>query len=372
MARKIGSRTIDVRNPALTTLDKYTSLDTALQMFLTDRRQRLSVETLKWYASQIGSYVRWLKTFRNTRPSVEWVTSQHVVPYVTERKAVSEHTYRASVVSLKAFASWLVKKGALPADALAGVAVPRVPDASREALSDAERALVVEASAEGQNGLRDNALVMTLLGCGLRLNECRELRLMDLNWVDGTVRVRAATSKSRKDRLVTLWPETADAVHRYIRFERRGSESATAQLFTTRDGRPLTREGIQRVFTRLKKLTGIGNLSPHVCRHTWAWNYRRAGSGDILDLREEGGWAETNFRMLMRYSQVKPAHEKRQAPSPFTAGSTYTGPLRTSVKTLSPALRVQRQERPSPVSARVRTVNTARSGRRVALAREDN
>lgn len=69
VALKLGARTIDVNNPALRTLDRFTDLDRALQMFISDRNQRLSPETLKWYQSQVRSYITWLRTNKTKGPS---------------------------------------------------------------------------------------------------------------------------------------------------------------------------------------------------------------------------------------------------------------------------------------------------------------
>jgi len=79
----------------------------------------------------------------------------------------------------------------------------------------------------------------------------------------------------------------------------------------------MTRITIGQIFRRLKARTGIKDLCAHMCRHTWATNYRRAGSGDVFDLQAEGGWSD--LRMVRRYSKTRPIDERRRAPSPFSA-----------------------------------------------------
>lgn len=54
-----------------------------------------------------------------------------------------------------------------------------------------------------------------------------------------------------------------------------------------------------------------------MCRHTWATNFRKYGSGDLLDLKQQGGWRDD--KMLLRYSHQPPLSERRRGPSPMDA-----------------------------------------------------
>ena len=75
---------------------------------------------------------------------------------------------------------------------------------------------------------------MLLVVCGLRLNEARELRLDDLDFDQGIIRIRPETSKFRKGRYVKLYPEAADPLARYVYDFRDGSRE---YVFLTETGR---------------------------------------------------------------------------------------------------------------------------------------
>jgi hypothetical protein len=171
---------------------------------------------------------------------------------------------------------------------------------------------------------RERALIVLLAGCGLRLNEARELRLGDLDWNERTLRVRGETSKSRRDRLVDVPADVAAVLHRYARDHRAGERSDDAPLFTTRSGKAFTLDGFGKVFTKIKERSGIVDFSAHLLRHTWATNFRRAGSGDIFDLQEQGGWKR--LEMVRRYTKQRPREERLRAPSPLgvLAGKSLT------------------------------------------------
>jgi integrase len=160
------------------------------------------------------------------------------------------------------------------------------------------------------------------------LNEARELRLGDLDFGERTLRVRGETSKSRRDRLVDVPADVALVLHRYVRDHRKGERSDDAPLFTTRSGVGFTVDGFGKVFTKFKERSGIVDFSAHLLRHTWATNFRRAGSGDIFDLQEQGGWKRLD--MVRRYAKQRPREERLRAPSPLAVlGGT---PLRSARK----------------------------------------
>src|SRR2546428_2721228 len=126
---------------------------------------------------------------------------------------------------LKSFASWLAEMKYLATplggSVLATVKVPRA-DRPRSPYTDDEVRTMVRVLSAGSNRsrARDAAVVPMLLGCGLRLNEIRELRLANVHIVrpieESYLLVEADTSKSKASRKVRLDPMAADAVHKYV------------------------------------------------------------------------------------------------------------------------------------------------------------
>lgn len=107
--------------------------------------------------------------------------------------------------------------------------------------------------------------------------------------------VRPETSKFRKGRYVTLYPEAADPLARYVYDFRDGSRE---YVFLTETGTPFTYYGFQRIFRSLKKRSGLPRFSAHILRHTASSSLMRAGTGNVLELQRQMGWS--NVRMAMR------------------------------------------------------------------------
>lgn len=93
--------------------------------------------------------------------------------------------------------------------------------------------------------LRPQLLFLFLYNCGARVSETAGLTWADLQLTaPRQVRLRG---KGRKDRLLPLWRETANALHRL-----RGMSSAgdSQHVFVNRHGQPLTRDGIAYVLRK--------------------------------------------------------------------------------------------------------------------------
>ena len=111
-------------------------------------------------------------------------------------------------------------------------------------------------SCGGPLALRDRALLMLLYNSGARAQEAADLRVGDVD-LDGPYRVRLH-GKGDKWRICPLWPETADLPKRSV-----GNriEDASAPVFASRSGRPLTRFGIYKAVCRHARARAVAGAT---------------------------------------------------------------------------------------------------------------
>lgn len=305
-----------------------TLLEPLGQSFLRARRaEGVSARTLDLYALQLRQFAQWLRADGRTG-TLEDLEPEVVRAYIEFQQTrgfshPSPHQARNAAVALRSLGAWLAREGIRSEDGgsvLARVRIPRVDDDdARRPLSDVELARVLAATREGPNGPRDFAILTLLATTGIRFGELLAVRLGDIDLDERQLEIRAATSKSRRARSVDLYPEAIAALDRYLADGRAGPTVPDAPLFTTRSGTAFRRWGLRQVFRRLRTRTGIAHFSAHILRHTWTRNYRRAGTGDLEDLRQQGGWTPESFaRMLRRYAHERPIEERRRAPSPLS------------------------------------------------------
>lgn len=158
------------------------------------------------------------------------------------------------------------------------------------------------------DGWRDYTLLLFLYNCGARVSEAAGLQWDDLLLAaPRQVRLRG---KGKKERLLPLWPETANALYRL----RGMSDSPGGQcVFVNRHGQPLTRDGIAYVLAKHATAAARGNpalrrkhITPHVLRHSCAVALLQSGT-DVTVIRDYLGHASvaTTGRYITTNLQMK-------------------------------------------------------------------
>ena len=134
--------------------------------------------------------------------------------------------------------------------------------------------------------LRDQAVVLLLYGCGLRISEALGLRGRDLP-LGETMRIRG---KGRKDRLVPVVPVARQAMDAYVDacpFEIEGTEP----VFRGIRGGALNPRQVQKLMATVRSQLGLpSSATPHAMRHSFATHLLNAG-GDLRTIQDLLGHA---------------------------------------------------------------------------------
>lgn len=317
--------------------DERTALLEVINSFLIQRHD-LSAATIENYRLRLIVFVRWCEVTTARTATLGDVEGGTVDAFLAHLRLIaSAQTARSSWVALRSLAQYLADRGIHHEGGqsiLRLVRMPKVKDEWRRALTDDEMFRLLAVSAEGELGPRDSAIVLTLLGCGLRRGELVGLCLDDVSVPERRIHIRASSSKSIHPRDVTVPIETLKVLDLYLADNREGEKDPDAPFFTDRSGEGITGNGIRKLFERLAVRSEIRDLCAHMLRHTWATNFHRSGSGTRFDLMVEGGWS--TGRVVERYTKARPFAERRRAPSPFTASRNAQKEKRPAEKWPSP------------------------------------
>lgn len=164
-------------------------------------------------------------------------------------------------------------------------------------------ALLAALPSDGPLARRDRALLTFLYNSGARAQEAADLRVADVA-LDGPCRARLH-GKGDKWRCCPLWPETAALLREAIGCR---AGDATAPVFVSRTGRPLTRFGIHKIVRRHAAAWDgngregqRGRVTPHVFRHTTAVHLLEAG----VELNVIAGWlGHASLDTTHRYAEI--------------------------------------------------------------------
>lgn len=157
-----------------------------------------------------------------------------------------------------------------------------------ETLSDEEIGRLLNSfDRETASGLRDYAMVRCLVDLGLRAGEVVQIQLDDLNWRDGTLRIRRA--KSRRMYVMPLPEATGRAIADYIRLARKAtavSRSVFVRHYAPVDS-PLGTGRVHQAVHAAYVRAGLTNRTgSHLLRHSVARRLLRSGSSlkEVADI----------------------------------------------------------------------------------------
>jgi len=219
-------------------------------------------------------------------------------PYTPEQTiTLSPRTIQCHVRALKAFSTWLHSEGYTTENRLKNLKLPKAPVKTIQPLTPAEiNKIIGSVNKESPTGVRNHAILVTMLDTGLRASEVASITLGNLNLQDGYVKVMG---KGAKERVAPLGKYVRMVVWHYIdRVRPKSGTLGSENLFVSANGQPITVNTIKLMFSRLAKTSGINRLHAHLCRHTFALNYLLNG-GDIFSLKEILG--HSSMEMVNNY-----------------------------------------------------------------------
>ena len=195
-------------------------------------------------------------------------------------KEVNPRSQARIISGLKSFFSYLIFEDYRQDNPMELIEAPKTGRKLPDTLSVEEiDALIAAIDLSSNEGERNRAMLETLYGCGLRVSELVSLKISDLFFDEGFIKI---TGKGNKQRFVPIGNLTQKYIRIYkddIRAHLDIKKGHEDTLFLNRRGSQLTRA---MLFTIIKDLaTKIGlrkNISPHTLRHSFATHLLENGA----------------------------------------------------------------------------------------------
>jgi integrase/recombinase XerD len=195
-------------------------------------------------------------------------------------KEVNPRSQARIISGLKSFFNYLVFEDYRNDNPLELIETPKTGRKLPDTLSVQEiDALIAAIDLSTNEGERNRAMLETLYGCGLRVSELVSLKISDLFFDEGFVKI---TGKGNKERFVPIGKLTQKYIQIYqkeIRINLTIKKGFEDTLFLNRRGNQLTRAMIFTIIKNLAvKINLNKNISPHTLRHSFATHLLENGA----------------------------------------------------------------------------------------------
>lgn len=255
-----------------------------IEAYLRDIRKL--VQYLEWHTAKQREVARTAEPTTEASPikmpnpgEIKLETFQDMIAWFNGL-GLDQRSQARMVSGIKAFYKYLLVEDLLNIDPTELLETPKLGRKIPEVLSydEIQRMLATIDLSEPQ-GTRNRAMLETLYACGLRVSELINLRISNLHFDVGFVKV---LGKNDKERLVPIGEEAIkhigfyhDGIRRHLKIKKDHENF----LFLNRRGTKLSRIMVFLIIKDIAKAAGIEkNISPHTFRHSFATHLIEGGA----------------------------------------------------------------------------------------------
>lgn len=267
----------------------------------------LSQNSIANYLLDVKKLVKWIE-LNEIEISPERITEKTIQGFIYQiAKEVNPRSQGRIISGLRGFFNYLIFEEYRKTNPLELIESPKIGRKLPDTLSESEiDAIIQQIDLSSPQGERNRALLETLYGCGLRVSEATDLKISDLFFDEGFIKVRG---KGDKERFVPIADNTIKYITIYlkeVRIHQNIKEEAKDTVFLNRRGNGLTRAMVFTIIKTLTEKAGIRKtVSPHTFRHSFATHLLENGA-DLRAIQQMLG--HTSITTTEIYTHIDKSH----------------------------------------------------------------
>ncbi len=240
----------------------------------------LSINSINSYSLDIEKLILFLENNNYTVSPIS-IDKEIIQEFIYSiSKQVNARSQSRIISGLRSFFNYLVFEDYRSTNPMDLIESPKIGRKLPDTLSTKEiDELIAAIDLSKPEGERNRAIIETLYSCGLRVSELTTLKLSDLFFEEGFVKV---TGKGNKQRFVPIGSNTIKYINIYkdeIRSHLEIKNAFKDTLFLNRRGKQLSRAMIFTIVKQLAEKIGIKkSISPHTFRHSFATHLLENGA----------------------------------------------------------------------------------------------
>ncbi len=272
--------------------------------------RRFSRHTLTAYKNDLIQFRNFLK---GNFSDMDWegVNSTHIREWIffLHSEGISPRSINRKLTTLKSFYKFLVKKGGVNRNPVAGIHSLKVEKKLPEVLDEKSLNLlfdeILNSEEEDYLLLRDKAILLMFYYTGMRLSELIEIKNGDIDFANLTIKV---LGKRNKERYIPITATFAKFLEKFIsetEFFFNFTFRKDSYLFLTDKGNKMYPKFVYRKVTSyLDRVTSMSKKSPHVLRHSFATHMLNHGA-DLNAIKEILGHANLAATQVYTHNTIE-------------------------------------------------------------------
>ena len=256
-------------------------MDTWVQAFLLHLEiKELSANTVKSYRADLQEFTDYLS--KRKQNTLEAFTSPVIRSFLASLpQDYARNTVLRKIAALRSLAAFLLRQGKLARNPFKLLPAPKREKLLPKFLTLPETDRLINTAGNTHFAARDKALFELMYSSGLRRSEVTGLKIRDVDFFNGVVRV---LGKGNKERLVPVTDEALYAIKYYL--STRPNPQPQDALFLNAHGKPLTGDGLAFSFKNTAIEDNLARkVTPHSLRHSFATHLLNNGC-DLRSLQE--------------------------------------------------------------------------------------
>ncbi|MFC4387388.1 tyrosine recombinase XerC [Gracilibacillus marinus] len=237
--------------------------------------------TIDIYYHDITHFIRFMEN--ENISMLEEVDHLIIRNYLTTlyKQGLSKRSVARHISALRTFYKILMRENVVESNPFKQISLPKQDKPIPHFLYDEEMELILSTmDSDTSLGQRNIAIIELMYATGIRVSECVQLTLQDIDFDLQTILV---LGKGNKERYVPFGEFAKDALSRYILNGRKDlvnkQNTSTNYIFVNAEGAPLTTRGVQYILNKIAKDIGLTvKLHPHKLRHTFATHLLNNGA----------------------------------------------------------------------------------------------
>jgi integrase/recombinase XerD len=264
----------------------------------------LAPNTVESYNRDLAQFASYLELQGH---SLKDFSKDEIVGYMghLRDKGVAMSSICRMLSTVRGICKYKLQSGLTDEDPSENIPSPKKWATLPKAISFQKIKALLNAGGDNAFSLRDIAMLELLYSSGLRVSELVKMKISDLNFEAGFVRVMG---KGSKERIVPAHPKALKTVRQYMDELRPRllKNKRSEYLFLSNRSAPMTRQRFWQTLKQLGRNAGV-EITPHVLRHSFATHLLEGGA-DLRSVQKMLGHSDIATTQI--YTKVTQARAR--------------------------------------------------------------